>query len=214
MTGYASIKHLSISIIAGIGFTVCGHAHSSDSLRVSLLKILDEDQHYRAQSDSIRKNFGPQSYEVKKHDRLIKERDSLNIIQVKYILDIYGWVGKQQVGEAANTAIFLVIQHADFATQEHYLPIMREAVKRGDADPGQLALLEDRVALKKGKKQIYGSQIRRDPVTEKFFLAPLDDPANVDKRRAEVGLGALKDYLKQWNIDWPEMKESQSRNHE
>lgn len=34
------------------------------------------------------------------------------------------------------------------------------------------------------------------------FVLPLEDPDNVDKRRAEVGLGPLADYVKQWNIVW------------
>ncbi|SKB74926.1 hypothetical protein SAMN05660226_02969 [Parapedobacter luteus] len=40
----------------------------------------------------------------------------------------------------------------------------REAVK-GNANELDLALLEDRVALRQGKKQIYGSHMGRDPET-------------------------------------------------
>ncbi len=49
---------------------------------------------------------------------------------------------------------------------------MREAVKKGNANSSSLALLEDRVALRKGEKQIYGSQIGRDQETEStmFYL--------------------------------------------
>ena len=28
------------------------------------------------------------------------------------------------------------------------------------------------------------------------------DPENVDKRRAEVGLGTLADYIGHWNLTW------------
>ena len=79
---------------------------------------------------------------------------------------------------------------------------MREAVKSGKASGSSLALLEDRVALKQGKKQIYGSQIGQDSDLKLYYVLPLEDPDNVDKRRAEVGLQPLSDYVNHWQIKW------------
>jgi len=79
---------------------------------------------------------------------------------------------------------------------------MREAVTKGNARASSLALLEDRVALGQGKKQIYGSQIGRNIETGEFYVSPLQDPDNVDKRRAEVGLSTLQEYVSNWNITW------------
>ena len=78
---------------------------------------------------------------------------------------------------------------------------MREAVKHKKAEPSQLALLEDRVALGEKRSQIYGSQIGEDSLGTSYVL-PLVDPDSVDKRRAEVGLGPLADYTKRWGIKW------------
>ena len=58
------------------------------------------------------------------------------------------------------------------------------------------------MALSEGKKQIYGSQIGRNIKTNKFYVQALEDPDNVDKRRSEVGLGSLGDYVKNWDINW------------
>lgn len=80
--------------------------------------------------------------------------------------------------------------------------MMREAVKNKKAEPNALALLEDRVALGEGRRQIYGSQIGRDEQTQKHYVLPLEDPDNVDQRRAEVGLEPLADYVKSWDIVW------------
>lgn len=62
--------------------------------------------------------------------------------------------------------------------------------------------MEDWVALRQGKNQIYGSQIGKDPETGAYYVSPLTDPVNVDKRRAEVGLGPLQAYLDNWNLSW------------
>jgi hypothetical protein len=99
--------------------------------------------------------------------------------------------------------LFLIIQHADLATQEKYLPMITEAVKIGKANPGDLALLEDRIAIRQGKMQIYGIQIGRDPEDpELYYILPLQDPDNVDKRRTEVGLQPISEYVHQWQIKW------------
>ena len=174
-----------------------------DRTLVAILdSIFDDDQNGRVQLHEIETKYGSGSAELKAQWMLISEKDSINLIKVKNILDTKGWLGEDVVGEKGNTTLFLVIQHADIATQEHYLPMMREAVKNGKAKASNLALLEDRVALRQGRKQIYGSQINRDQKTQEFYVSPLEDPDNVDKRRAEVGLQPLAVYLSNWDLKW------------
>ena len=171
-------------------------------LVATLDSIYVEDQKYRQQIDGLEKKYGWESKEMKDHWKVINEKDSINLIKVKSILDKYGWLGADVVGGQGNSTLFFVIQHSDQATQEKYLPMMREAVNSGKAQGNSLALLEDRVALGQGKRQIYGSQIDRDPETQIYYISPLADPDNVDKRRAEVGLGPLANYVSRWQIKW------------
>ena len=164
--------------------------------------IYTEDQKYRQMIGDIEKKYGYESNEMKNLWNTIRQKDSINLIKVTAILDKFGWLGSDVVGGQGNSTLFLVIQHSDQKTQEKYLPMMREAVKNGKAAGSSLALLEDRVALGQGKKQIYGSQIHRDQKTGKYFVAPIEDEFNVNKRRASVGLEPLEDYVKHWNIDY------------
>jgi hypothetical protein len=164
--------------------------------------IFEKDQQPRNDIKTVQSQFGPQSDEMKAHWRMIAKNDSINLISIISILDKHGWLGPDAIGEKGNSTLFLVIQHAAIATQQKYLPMMREAVKKGNARPSSLALLEDRVLLRTGKNQIYGSQIGTDPKTNLNYVLPLDDPDNVDKRRAEVGLPPLADYVSHWNFTW------------
>jgi hypothetical protein len=118
------------------------------------------------------------------------------------ILDQYGWLGPDKIGAAGNQTLFLVIQHSETPIQQKYLPMMREAVKNKNAKGSSLALLEDRVALREGRKQIYGSQLSTDNATGITTLLPLEDPDHVDERRASVGLQPLADYIKKWKLIW------------
>jgi hypothetical protein len=164
--------------------------------------IHQEDQKYRKQIKEIDEKYGWESDEMKAHWKIINEKDSLNLIKVTKILDERGWLGPKVIGDRGNSTLFLVIQHSDIETQLKYLPMMREAVKIGNANAGSLALLEDRTALGQGKRQIYGSQIGRDKETGEYYVLPLIEPEKVNERRAEVGLGTIEEYISHWGMTW------------
>lgn len=175
---------------------------SMPELAKTLEEVLKQDQYYRIKIDSISTQFGYNSAEMTNLRTLIQIQDSINLVNVTGFLEKYGWLGKKKVGWTGNKAMFLVVQHAPLPVQEKYLPIMREAVKTGDAEGADLALLEDRVLIRNGKKQIYGSQVTRDTVTNEVHFFPIEDVDNVDHRRAMVGLGTLADYARHFGIVW------------
>lgn len=178
-------------------------AHYDRPLKALLDSIHEQDQSLRQQSNAVEQAHGRDSEQMKVHWRKIRHTDSLNQVVVTRILDERGWLGPDVVGPTGNAALFLVIQHADLPVQEKYLPMMREAViNGGNASGSSLALLEDRVLMRQGKPQRYGSQVGRDPDTGAYYLMALEDPAGVDERRAIVGLGPLAEYLKNWDLPW------------
>ncbi len=172
----------------------------------ALVKQLDlllyKDQEPRIQQENIINKFGVNSREALLQWQLINRQDSLNILEIETILLKYGWLGFDVVGYKGNATIFLVIQHSPLRVQVKYLPLLREAVKNKNARPQDLALLEDRISISQGKKQIYGSQIIQDNKTGSYFLAPMIDPDNVDKRRAMMGLNPISNYVANWGIVW------------
>jgi len=176
------------------------------NLDMSLVTILDsvfqDDQKYRVQINLIEKKYGRDSEEMSSVWKKQLELDSINLIKVRRILDDHRWPEPRIIGSQGNATLWMVIQHSDIKTQTGYLPLIREATKKGYLSPGKLVLLEDRVALRLGKKQIYGSQIGRDPKTGEYYVRPLLDPDNVDKRRLEVGIGKLQDYISHWGLIW------------
>lgn len=171
------------------------------AVKAELLALHEADQVLRKKIPEIEAKHGRESPEIQALWQQIDASDTANLAAVEAILARHGWLGPKQVGTKANSALFLVIQHADLAIQQKYLPLMREAVKAGKAAGSSLALLEDRIALREGRRQTYGSQIFTNPDGTNY-VAPLDDPDHVDTRRAAVGLGPLADYVKRWNITW------------
>lgn len=165
----------------------------NDSLAKILSKVFDDDQKYRTQFEYIEDKYGEASIEMKQLALALLRQDSINRIIITEIIDKYGWLSRNEVGEKGNLALWAVIQHSDsdIKTQEKYFTVMQKAVKEGKARRQDLAYLEDRILVNQGKKQLYGTQFNLDKETKEIKPKDVEDPENLNKRRESVGLPPL-----------------------
>jgi hypothetical protein len=174
-----------------------GEAEAGDDvrepeLRAELLEMMEADQAERTGA------VGGEWNDEERTARLVE------------IMDEHGWPGIDLVGEDGATAAWLIAQHSDLDVdvQARALELMREAVDAGQANPTDLAYLEDRVALNTGKPQIYGTQV--GCVDGRAEPADMIEPDTVDDRRADVGLQPLADYLADFQPDCEAEAEAQA----
>lgn len=184
---------------SGLG-QVTGASRVNKALIAQLDTIWQDDQQVRIRMEEELTKVGTSSKELSALSKTMHVKDSINLVKVKCILDKHGWLGPKEVGKIGNETLFAVIQHADIKTQEKYIPMLRDAVNKNRATKSSLALMEDRIALRRGGKQIYGSQVMTDG--QGTFLSPLQDPDHVDERRAAVGLKPIAEYLREYNMKW------------
>jgi len=107
------------------------------------------------------------------------------------VLDEYeAWPGFRLVGVDGEHAAWLIAQLGDTDLQRRCIEHLETAVDWGDAPPGHLACLIDRVRMAEGRPQLYGSQF---VITAHGTLAPwpIERPETVDVRRARMGLQPL-----------------------
>jgi hypothetical protein len=98
------------------------------------------------------------------------------------------WPTRSVVGAAGVRAVWL-LAHGDTALQRTVLHRMMESGP-DEALAADVAVLEDRVRLQSGRKQLYGSQLRM--VNGRLVPAPIEDSAHVDMRREAAGLPPLR----------------------
>ncbi len=100
-----------------------------------------------------------------------------------------GWPLRSQVGDQAASAAWLLAHHADAEPefQRRCLALLTEAVAGGEADPGDLAYLTDRVLCAEGKPQRYGTQFWTGPEALDACRPGHRRPRAVDERRAASG---------------------------
>jgi len=121
--------------------------------------------------------------------------DAENLPWLKGVIEAKGWPTRSTVGEQASHAAWLLVQHADKdpAFQHRCLELLTTAATKGEADPQEVAYLTDRVCLAERRPQVYGTQVTARG--GRWVPRSLQDPPNVDERRAAVGLEPMEDYL-------------------
>ncbi|MBO0697962.1 MAG: hypothetical protein J2P46_06195 [Zavarzinella sp.] len=167
-------------------------AATDQELRKELLRRRDEDQKFRQQVIEAQKK-GPVPADLVKQ---LAETDRANREWLKGVVEKKGWPVRTLVGFDGEDAAWLMVQHADPdpAFQKQALKLLEAAVKENEARPIHVAYLTDRVQTGEGKKQIYGTQFTLKD--GKLQAQPIEDEANVDKRRAELGMVPLAEYRK------------------
>jgi len=172
--------------------------------KTELLPTLDtlynEDQSFRNRYFELITDKASQTV-IDSMRTIIKQKDSINLVKANKILNQYGWLGPQDVGMNRSQALFLVIQHADLKTQQKYLPMIEKAEREGKILSSNLAILQDRIAMREGRKQVYGSQEFKDKTTGMSYRYPIIDPDKLDERRKSMGLQPMKDYDINWDIN-------------
>ncbi|MGK0413825.1 MAG: hypothetical protein ACJA1B_002035 [Polaribacter sp.] len=176
--------------------------HFDKDLVAILDKIYFDDQSTRNQIRSKEEKYGRDSKEMRAFWQTILKNDSINLLKVSKILDAQGWPSKKRIGKQGTSTLFLVIQHADLQAQTKYLPMINNAVASGNLPKRQYAMFYDRLVLRQGKRQVYGTQLASHKERKDSYVLPLEDAGNVDKRRAEMGLNSMQENLNRWNLTW------------
>lgn len=173
----------------------------NQSLKAQLQAIYTTDQQPRSRIDSLTRVYGQNSPPMQQLWQSIHRKDSINLIKIEQIIQQYGYPGQRLVGaKLANTA-WLIIQHSPVAVQEKYFPLIEQAANQGEMSKTNMALLIDRIRVYKGQKQLYGTQVKIESTGQKSF-DPIEDEKNVNNRRAQIGLGSLEEYAKQFGFEY------------
>jgi len=113
----------------------------------------------------------------------VENRWEINKQKLDSIINIHGWPGYRLVGETGAKIGWAIPQHhPDVFFKQKCLSLIKEAVEKGDTNPNHYAELHDRIARETWQKQMYGASMGNDAPY------PIEDPANVDKRRSDIGL--------------------------
>lgn len=127
--------------------------------------------------------------------------DKANQARLDELVAQHGWPVAKDVGEKAVLGAFIVVQHARLEYMKRYESMIAKSAERGDLPKWEFARFDDRLRKYSGMPQRYGTQTKTDGKGITTFWQ-IEDEANVDKRRAEVGYEPLAEYAKRHNVQY------------
>lgn len=152
-----------------------------------LSELVDEDQAVRREAQG-----GEFTEELRARMARIDEASTAYLLE---LLPEVGYPDETRFGEQAAGDAFLLAQHsADLRLQRTALAVIQDQVRPGRRDGQEFALLHDRLQLRLGYRQRYGSQLAQLE-DGSLVVCTLEDPAAVDDLRAGLGMTSLGDYL-------------------
>ena len=161
------------------------HAWSNDSLRTVLVHAAGLDANPDAGAGALL------GYEIVGVTPNAPSRDAASAIAgLRTLAQTRGstWPTKSVVGAAGVRAVWLLASQ-DTSLARAALHRMMEAGPE-ESPPAAVAILEDRLRITSGRKQIYGTQLVK-AADGKLEPAPLEDAKHVDLRRDAAGLPPL-----------------------
>lgn len=187
-------------------------------LRTELIQLGTDDQNIRGEFDKYRKAHGLFGLDNKTLNEKLNNdpvnkgmlfiglrmqlADDVRRLRMKQIIAKYGWPGRTLVGSEAATAAYLIVSHSqDLPLQKLSLELMTK-LGTTEVENKQIATLTDRILLAEDKKQRYG-QMYSFAADGTPIPKPIEDEVNVDKRRAELGLEPLAEYLRKESVKPP-----------
>lgn len=130
--------------------------------------------------------------------RELVERD--NSERLSTLMAACGWPRRSVEGLEAGRHAWLVAQQRgeDVRFQRQVVRQLELAVLDGEAPVIHLATASDRLAVKEGRAQRYGTQLRQVAACAWDYYR-LDDPARVEARRKRLGLPSLDEHKRSIN---------------
>ena len=167
------------------------------------LELIKVKTNYLRQRDLIerfREELGDESDKywdaVREAGRIAEENGE----KLDSLISLHGWPRQNLVGQEQARAAALVILYSNVKFQKKYVSEIEKGVEYGEIPGWYLAGITDKILIADGEKQLYGTQYLYNDSTQSYEIAPIENEAEVDKRRMELGMEALDDYLKGQNV--------------
>lgn len=132
---------------------------------------------------------------------LAKTREK-NDLRLCAVLKESGWPEISAVGEMGSRAAFYLLKTSvSLEFQAILLPVVTAAVKKGELEKdGEYAAFLDRLRVRAGRKQLFGTQtVRRGDF---LVLLPLQSERLVDAWRREYNMQPLAGYIKGMELNY------------
>lgn len=202
-----------LTMFIGLSLLSCKNSNTNNELKkIEFNQGLADELRAMAETDQVAAYIPQGKYKQWSSEKWEEFKDSVfttHKVRLEEIFEEYGYPGFDLVGKEGSNDFWLMVQHCDkdIAFQSRVLEKLKIEVGKNNAAGSNYGLLTDRVKINSGSKQIYGTQVTYTDQGQ-AYPKPLLDSANVNKRRSEIGLEPIEDYLNQMTLMHFEMNKA------
>lgn len=167
--------------------------------RLKLSELANNDWEDRQSLFKVYRQYGFGSRAADSANHWLFKRDSVRLNEFQKLERTYGWPRAKRLGFEGVQQAYLIIQHSPKDVFISHFDTLRESYVRGDLSKPNYATYYDRLLIKKGMPQRYGTQRGRRVLTngqEENYLLPVENLPEVDIRRDSMKLAPLLNTLK------------------
>lgn len=195
------MKHIFISILLVLSTSL--KAQSIQEIDSLLLGAYESDQKVRTESMTLMNKLnsaGANGVPTTVIDSLLLLQEQTQTVDKKNQILVASILKKglpEGLSSQSYKAIWLIVDHADLKFQKKHLTIMEEAARKELISSGDYAVLTDRIRMREGKLQKYGTQsytITMDG-QQVIYIWPVEDAEMLNELRNEIGTGDIETYI-------------------
>lgn len=141
----------------------------------------------------------------------LKEVDADNLAWLKNYVKDNGFPGKSQIGEEAAQKMWLMTQHAGPEEVEFMESVHKSMTDAPEEhNPANVAMLEDRINVYRGRPQNYGTQSYSEDGGKTWTQNEVANPEGLAERRKQVGLEDYDKEEKNSKVRWKTVQAKKS----
>lgn len=157
-------------------------------LKKELLKMREETQ-------KLIKKRAKETYQLESSQNRVSPTELKYAARLCQLIKQFGWLTEQIAGQdGADAAASLLVNSPSFELQRALLPLIKVATEKGDFKRQNYAAYIDRLLIRTGRKQIFGTQIAVDNGI--IILYPILQEQSIEERRSRYNLPPLADYIR------------------
>lgn len=195
------MKHIFIAILLVLGTSL--KAQSIQEIDSLLSAAYERDQKVRIESLALMNKLnsaGADGMTASATDSLMllqEQTDRIDKENQRLVSSILKDGLPEGLSPQSYKAIWLIVDHAGLKFQKKYLQEMEDAVRRGLVSANDFAVLTDRIKMREGKPQKYGTQSYTVTVDGRqvIYIWPVEDPQRLEELRNEIGAGDIEDIV-------------------
>ena len=138
--------------------------------------------------EEVRKSFPIKKLEM---DHLDEEHAKI----IEKLIEEFGVIDTERFGGDAAKNASLIVQHSTPAIRKKYVELQDILPKNKIYKRGYV-YMKDRMLVDENKPQLYATQLKILNSQGDLAFNPIEDFANIDKRRIEMGLEPFEAYVK------------------